>query len=77
MLSGIPQYYYCNLINGGKRKLIRVHRLVAQSFLPKIEGMDYVDHIDMDKLNNHVSNLRWVNRHANSRNMENNFKIRW
>jgi len=37
-----------------------VHRLVAKMFLDNPEDKRTVDHIDGDKLNNHVSNLRWM-----------------
>lgn len=41
-----------------------VHKIVAEEFVPKTEedirlGRNEVDHIDSDKLNNNVSNLRW------------------
>jgi len=40
-----------------------IHKLVAEHFLPKeSELQQYVIHIDFDKENNHVSNLRWVTR---------------
>jgi hypothetical protein len=48
-----------------------VHRLVAQAFIPNPEGLPEVDHVDGDKLNNAVSNLRWVSR---AENMEAAFK---
>ena len=38
----------------------RVHRIIALAFLDNPNGLPEVDHIDMDKKNNHVSNLRWV-----------------
>ena len=40
----------------------RVHRLVALMLLPAAddEHRTLVDHVDGDRLNNHVSNLRWV-----------------
>jgi len=37
-----------------------VHRLVAQKFIPNPDNLLFVDHIDGDRTNNHVSNLRWV-----------------
>lgn len=38
---------------------IMIHRLVADAFIPKIPGKDYVNHIDGDKQNNIVQNLEW------------------
>ena len=38
------------------------HRAVAVLFLDKREDQKFVIHLDFDKTNNVVSNLRWVNR---------------
>jgi len=75
VLTGEPQYKYVNLRKDGSRKLIRVHRLVALAFLPAVEGKAFVDHIDRDKMNNDLSNLRWVTRSENHRNMANNRRL--
>jgi hypothetical protein len=71
VLAGIPQYLYVNLTyhaKGIKKKLMRVHRLVALTYIPNPDNLPMVDHKDRDKFNNHRSNLRWACRGINSRN---------
>lgn len=46
-------------IDTGSRKYLRVHRLVAEAFIPNPEGYDIVMHLDNDKSNNSASNLKW------------------
>ena len=48
-----------------------VHRLVAELFINNTEELPVVDHIDRDKLNNAVSNLRWASYSDNERNKGN------
>lgn len=40
-------------------KLLYVHRLVAQAFLPNQHNLPCINHIDENKQNNVVSNLEW------------------
>ena len=63
-------YNYVGLYINGRRYGKSVHRLVANSFLNH-DGLTInhvVDHIDRDKLNNNVSNLRWTSVSINLRN---------
>ena len=52
-------------------KDISVHRLVAETFLENPDMKKCVDHIDRDKTNNDVSNLRWVTSQENLYNRKN------
>lgn len=47
-------------------KMFSLHYLVAESFIGTKPGESYqIDHIDNNKLNNHVSNLRWITQKQN------------
>ena len=37
-----------------------LHRIIAEHFIDNPNGYNIVDHIDRDKKNNHLDNLRWV-----------------
>lgn len=76
-LTGKPQYYYVNVHRDeGGRKLERVHRFVAMAYVDgRSEDFNIVDHIDRDKLNNHFTNLRWVNLSGNARNRGENLYV--
>lgn len=50
----------------GKRH--RVHRLVAETFIPNPDNKSFVDHINRIRDDNRVENLRWVTRSENERN---------
>ena len=42
-----------------------IHRLVAKYYIPNPNNFPEVDHIDRDKTNNNVNNLRWISRSKN------------
>ena len=52
-------YKYITVQVGKQRKHLYVHRLVAETFLPKVEGKEYVNHIDYNRGNNEANNLEW------------------
>lgn len=58
-------YTVVYLSTNGKVKTKRLHRLVAEAFIPNPNGKEQVNHIDADKRNNEVSNLEWTSRHEN------------
>ena len=57
-------YKFVILCNNGKRKCKRIHRLVAEAFLPN-NFYTEVNHIDENKSNNSVENLEWCDRKYN------------
>ena len=61
-------YYYIDVWKDGKKRTFRVHRLVATMFIPNPHNLPQVDHIDRDRTNNCVENLRWVSRQQNMNN---------
>lgn len=51
---------YGYLVVRRNKKLYQVHRLVAECWIPNEENLPTVDHINRDKTNNNVENLRWA-----------------
>ena len=46
-------------IKNVKRKTYSVHRLMGELFLPNFNNLPEIDHIDRNKLNNSLFNLKW------------------
>ena len=64
-------YMRINLYNKGKKKDYYIHRLVALNHLVNNdETKKQIDHIDRNKTNNNVNNLRWCNSSENSLNKD-------
>ena len=61
-------YRHVNLYQGRVKVTHKVHRLVAEAFLESHRNCEFVDHIDHDKLNNSIGNMRWCTRSENNRN---------
>lgn len=58
-------YLAITLYSKNCSKHFYIHRLVAQTFLPRVEGKNEVNHIDCNKFNNSIENLEWCNRKEN------------
>ena len=61
-------YLTVDLKRNSKGKTIPVHKLVAQSFIETVLGKTCIDHINGDKTDNRVENLRWVTIKENQNN---------
>lgn len=71
--TGVPAYKYTTIdFEDGTRKLTRVHRLVCMAWHEQPEGLDFVDHKDRNKMNNHKDNLEWTTKAGNNQNKDNN-----
>lgn len=65
---------YCIVVPSvnGKMRVMQVHRLVAEAFLPNPLEKAQVNHKDGDKKNNHVENLEWA---TASENMLHSYRV--
>ena len=59
-------YLSCRPMVDGKLGNERVHRLVAEVFIPNPSHLPVINHRDENKMNNIVSNLEWCTRKYNS-----------
>lgn len=65
-------YFFIYLHKNGESKMHYVHILVAQAFIPNPDNKPQVNHLDGNKVNNHVENLAWV---TQSENIQHAFKL--
>lgn len=79
-LSAKPNTYIkVGLRKDGTVKYYRVHRLVAEAFLPNPLNLPQVNHIDGNKQNNAICNIEWVSakQNTNNPNTKPNMSIRY
>lgn len=48
-----------------KIRYTRIHRLVAEAFIPNPKNKPFINHIDCNKQNNCIKNLEWVTAREN------------
>jgi hypothetical protein len=72
--NGTKGYKLVNLCHAGKEKrnkTFKVHRLVAEHFLPNQNNYEAVNHLNLNKKDNTVFNLEWC---SNKQNIEHAIK---
>tara|TARA_R110002126_G_scaffold722_6_gene4599 strand:+ start:6717 stop:7193 length:477 start_codon:yes stop_codon:yes gene_type:complete len=61
-------YLHIDLHKNNKRKIHKIHRLVGLHYIPNPDNKPQIDHKDRNKLNNDISNLRWMTNKENCNN---------
>ena len=60
-------YLQVSLYKNGNRKVVTIHKLVAEAYLPNPDNLSDVDHIDNNKTHNYLNNLQWITHRDNVR----------
>lgn len=63
--SSQQDYKFVTLLIDGQQKRMRVHRMVAMTFIENPDNKPYVNHINGIRYDNNVENLEWVTQSEN------------
>lgn len=69
-------YWHISLNKNGKHYTYKVHRLVAEAFIPNPDNLPCINHKDNNPLNNNVKNLEWCTYKYNNNYGNHNEKLR-
>lgn len=58
---------YSLTFNDGAKRKVKIHRMVAETFLPKVDSKNIINHIDGNTKNYNLDNLEWVDYSENSK----------
>ena len=61
-------YIRINLTKNGIVSYHHIHRLLGKAFIPNPNDFPCIDHINQNKIDNRLDNLRWINHSGNNRN---------
>jgi hypothetical protein len=59
-------YVYCHLSKNGSTKVLRVHRVIAETFIPNPNNLTQVNHKSEVKTDNSIDNLEWCDAKYNA-----------
>lgn len=62
----------CVSLGSKNKKAFKIHKAVAETFIPNPDCKQQVNHKDCNKQNNHVDNLEWVTNAENMAHAANN-----
>lgn len=70
-ITNTDGYLQCKLCKDGKMKTVRVHRIVAETFIDNPNNLPEINHKDCNRQNNCVENLEWISHLDNVRHSTN------